>query len=521
MIKKKSSIRLLIIALVCVMMVLAAVQFKSFATTGKATVDILRIREKPSTEAEVINVLDVNDAFEIIGEEGDWYKISFKGETGYVSKTYVTANGNVENTNTQPETKPEENNTQNNENTETQNPETPVNNNENTNNAENNTNTSKATITKKLHKISDNSNVNIIPVITSEVIGEVKKDEQVQLLGSAGLWAYINSSSVSGWIRIDKLSDEVIEVTEEITIEENNNDENNATDNTQNENKDDNNSTENQKTDENTVENKEEQNNQENKEDNNQNNNQTQTINYDEAKTLYVKVEAVNIRTESNTNSDIVNGLEQNASVKVIGEENDWYKVEVNGDKGFIRKDLLSTEKVEVTSRSNDFDRTAQTTTNNTNTVQNNQKQTQSNTQQAPAQTQAPAQQTTTSSSGVTGADVAAYAQQFVGCKYVYAAAGPNAFDCSGLTMYVYNHFGYSLSHSSRVQATQGKAVTGDLQPGDILVFSNDGKNVGHVGIYIGNDKFVHASDSTTGVIISNLHDSWNIKKYWGARRIL
>lgn len=499
MIKKKSSIRLLIIALVCVMMVLASVQFKSFATTGKATVDILRIREKPSTEAEVINVLDVNDTFEIIGEEGDWYKISFKGETGYVSKTYVTANGNVENTNTQPETKPAENNTQNNENPETQNPETPVNNNENTNNAENNTNTSKATITKKLHKISDNSNVNILPVITSEVIGEVKKDEQVQLLGSAGLWAYINSSSISGWIRIDKLSEEVIEVTEEITIDDNNA-ENNTTDNKQNENND--NSTENKKTDENAVENKEEQNNQENKEDNNQNNNQTQTINYDEAKTMYVKPEAVNIRTESNTNSDIVNGLEQNASVKVIGEENDWYKVEVNGDKGFIRKDLLSIEKVEVTSRSNDFERTAQTTTNNTNAAQNNQQQ-------------------TTSSSGVTGADVAAYAQQFVGCRYVYAAAGPNAFDCSGLTMYVYNHFGYSLSHSSRVQATQGRAVTGDLQPGDILVFSNDGKNVGHVGIYIGNDKFVHASDSTTGVIISNLHDSWNIKKYWGARRIL
>ena len=87
--------------------------------------------------------------------------------------------------------------------------------------------------------------------------------------------------------------------------------------------------------------------------------------------------------------------------------------------------------------------------------------------------------------------------------------------------MYVYKHFGYSLSHSSRVQATQGVKVTGELQPGDILVFSNDGKQVGHVGLYIGNDKFIHASDSTTGVIISNLHDSWNIKKYWGARRIL
>ena len=87
--------------------------------------------------------------------------------------------------------------------------------------------------------------------------------------------------------------------------------------------------------------------------------------------------------------------------------------------------------------------------------------------------------------------------------------------------MYVYKHFGYSLSHSSRVQATQGKAVTGELQPGDILVFTNGGSTVGHVGIYIGNDKFIHASDSTTGVIISNLSARWNKSKYVGARRIL
>ena len=136
-----------------------------------------------------------------------------------------------------------------------------------------------------------------------------------------------------------------------------------------------------------------------------------------------------------------------------------------------------------------------------------------------PAPASAPAQ--TAASCKVTGADVAAYAKQFLGCKYVYAAAGPSSFDCSGLTMYVYKHFGYNLSHSSKVQATQGVKVTGELQPGDILVFSNDGKQVGHVGLYLGNDKFIHASDYSTGVIISNLHDSWNINKYWGARRII
>ena len=238
---------------------------------------------------------------------------------------------------------------------------------------------------------------------------------------------------------------------------------------------------------------------------------------------MYASSAGINVRSQSNTNSDAVDSLAQNAEVKVIGEENGWYKVEVNGKTGFIRKDLLSDKKVEVTSRSNELDRAGAVQNNVQNTAQNEvNNQTENVSNNGQQQVNNVQNSVPTSSSGVTGNDIVAYAQQFLGCRYVYGAAGPSSFDCSGLTMYVYKHFGYSLSHSSRVQATQGVPVDiNNLQPGDILVFSNDGKNVGHVGIYIGNDKFIHASDSSTGVIISNLHDRWNISKYVGARRIL
>lgn len=128
------------------------------------------------------------------------------------------------------------------------------------------------------------------------------------------------------------------------------------------------------------------------------------------------------------------------------------------------------------------------------------------------------------STNGVTGQDVANYALQFVGCRYIWGGSDPSGFDCSGLVKYVYQHFGYTLKRVACDQATEGMYVDNssmsNLKPGDILCFYSSSDYIGHVGIYIGNGKFVHASTSTTGVIISSL-EGWYTQRGYIARRII
>lgn len=98
------------------------------------------------------------------------------------------------------------------------------------------------------------------------------------------------------------------------------------------------------------------------------------------------------------------------------------------------------------------------------------------------------------------GTDIANYALQFIGNPYVYGGNSlTNGIDCSGFVQQVYAHFGYSLPRTSDSQAGCGIAVSAsELQPGDLVCYS------GHIAIYIGNGKIVHASSRKTGIKISN-----------------
>lgn len=119
------------------------------------------------------------------------------------------------------------------------------------------------------------------------------------------------------------------------------------------------------------------------------------------------------------------------------------------------------------------------------------------------------------------GSNVAGFAQQFLGKPYVWGASGPNAFDCSGFTAYVYSSFGISLPHYTGSQVQEGRAVAkSNLREGD-LVFFNTYENFGHVGIYIGGGKFVHASTGSKKVTISSLDGAYYNSRYAGARRII
>jgi cell wall-associated NlpC family hydrolase len=103
------------------------------------------------------------------------------------------------------------------------------------------------------------------------------------------------------------------------------------------------------------------------------------------------------------------------------------------------------------------------------------------------------------------GGPVLAYAKSQVGKSYVYGAAGPDAFDCSGLTMMAWSQSGVSLPHSSSAQYSSGPHISeSELKPGDLVFYYSP---ISHVGIYIGNGQIVNALNPGAGVQISGLHD--------------
>lgn len=419
-----------------------------FATTGTVTTSDLRLRKEENTSSEILTLLDENDEVEILSENGDWYKVKANDKVGFVSKQFIKVKDN----NTSNENQKEENENQNN--------------NEKTENKddEQKQEQQKEDNTNKIQQatISSEEQVRIVPLINGDIINSTKSGEKYEIISNVGTWSYIKNSEKSGWVLSEKLT----------IVNENEPQNNNEGNNTEN--------TEQTKTEEQKEE-------------------KTEKL-YSEAKTYYVKGTSVNVRSDKSKTSEVIEVYNTNEKLKVIGEDGDWYIINVNGKKAYIMKTLVSSKKVETTSRSS---------TN----VQNQEETKQS------AQAEAP----TTTASNPNGAAIVAYAKGFLGYPYVYGNNGPNSFDCSGFVQYVYKHFGYSLSRSSKTQANDGVAVSkSNLQPGDIIIFKNTAKTeIGHVGIYIGDGQFIHASNSRTGVIISSLSTSAYQQRYVTARRIL
>jgi cell wall-associated NlpC family hydrolase len=111
---------------------------------------------------------------------------------------------------------------------------------------------------------------------------------------------------------------------------------------------------------------------------------------------------------------------------------------------------------------------------------------------------------------------------KFMGVPYVHGGAGLDGMDCSGYTMVVYkNSIGKSLPRSSAEQSKLGKPVVlSELKFGDLIFFNTTGESASHVGIYLGDDLFAHAS-VTFGVTISSLQSSYFAKRFETARRII
>lgn len=221
-----------------------------------------------------------------------------------------------------------------------------------------------------------------------------------------------------------------------------------------------------------------------------------------------VEVPALNVRQDQSTESECIGSVTGGQELDVLGETDEWVEIQYNDDTvGYVAKEFVEVGWNYPTAMTLEEE--------------------QAMIEAALAEKAAKAAQTTTRSSEIAvlppvntsaeglalGQQIASYACQFLGNPYVYGGSSlTNGTDCSGFTMAVYAQFGYSLSHSSAVQMSQGTAVSLDaVQPGDIICYS------GHVGLYIGGGQIVHASTESTGIIISNMYYTSPI----GARRIV
>ena len=210
-------------------------------------------------------------------------------------------------------------------------------------------------------------------------------------------------------------------------------------------------------------------------------------------KTMYANSATVNVREEASKDSEIVEQIKLNTKVIVLSEESGWAKVSVNSKEGYIASNLLSSSKTqETTSRGSTTTRKKATST-----------------------------ETTKASSGK-GSTVVETAKNYIGYKYAYGASGPNSFDCSGFTSYVFRLHGVSLSRTAKGQYSNGSAVSrGDLQPGDLVMFGPSLSGINHVGIYIGGGKIVHAANPSRGVTIDTINSGYYNNNYVGARRVI
>ena len=435
-----------------------AISTISNAATVRVTGEVLNIRREPSTSSDVIAMLSEGVECELLGEEGDFYQVRYQNYTGYISKAYSEIVGEESNQTTNNEQQSEENSQTTNE--VSAEVETTENRSQEANTTENTTETS----AENQKKLSQDADIRILPLIYSSVIGNAKTNDVVTIITEINGWSYVQTNEINGWVRTDILVN--LDAT--------------TTNNTQ------------------TNSEQDSQNNQGNQ------NTQNDTNSEVERRTAYINETYVNVRSGPSTDDDRIMVLSLNAEVTIIGEDGDWYRVEVGDETGYVSKEFVSDTQTETTSRSSEVRRTE-------------------NKEDIIEETNNETEKEVVSDNSQSGQAVVEYAKQYLGYPYVYGAAGSSSFDCSGFTMYVYNHFGINLPHGATSQSRYGtKVAKSELKAGDIVFLTDyeTGVGIGHCGIYIGDGDFIHASTTGYKVRISSL-DVEYAGRFYSAIRLL
>ena len=191
----------------------------------------------------------------------------------------------------------------------------------------------------------------------------------------------------------------------------------------------------------------------------------------------YITGNDVRFRSGPSTRDDILGEYSYGTALTITGTSGEWKAVIINGQSGYVYGQYVAEGSVAVVGDDP-----------NTSEI---------------------------------GRQIVEFALQYQGYPYTWGGTSPSTgFDCSGFTTYVYGHFGITLNRVACDQARNGVAVDiSALQPGDLLCFYSSADYIGHVGIYIGNNRFIHSSTYTTGVIISELGGYYNTRGFI-ARRV-
>ncbi len=209
--------------------------------------------------------------------------------------------------------------------------------------------------------------------------------------------------------------------------------------------------------------------------------------------TKYISASSgLNVRKGPSTSYSVISTLAKGTKVTVKSTSNGWSKITSGSITGYVNSSYLTSKKPSTTTSSNSSSSSTNSSTSTSNSA----------------------------------SKVISYAKKLLGKPYVWGAQGPNGFDCSGFTYYVFkNSAGITLPRTSSAQSKYGKSVSkSNLKAGDLIFFDTVGPNNGavtHVGLYIGGGQFIHAASGQGKVVINNLNSSYYVKAYVNARRVL
>lgn len=445
--------------MVLMITIMGILSIKVEATTGKINSETVRLRKEPNTNSIILEQLDKNEEVEILEQNNGWYKIKTKinGETITGYVSETLVNVEEDEKTTQSQK------------------ETPVDTTTpeiNVTDVEPTTKTVETTTEIKedeKYVLEEETIIRALPLVNSRTRATISGD--IKVIEVLNDWCRVGNDKEIGWVRIGLLktttNEEKVEEPQQQVTDEKAQEISNINDESK------------------QITPKEEQ----------TKNEEITNIN----KSGYVDAEGLIVRKEPTTSSDEIDSLSRNDKVEIIGKVDGWYQINLNGKKGYVSSKYISdTKTIETTSRGGNSIKAENIT---------------------PME-----EQETTDTEATEKKAVVEYAKQYLGYRYVSGGGTPSTgFDCSGFTSYVYKHFGISLSRTSKDQAKNGTAVEkNNLQLGDILIFNNTANTaIGHVGIYIGDNNFIHASNPSEGVKITSLSSSYYKSRYVGARRVI